>query len=414
MSRRVVVTGLGPISPVGIGKKAFWQALCEGKSGISEITLFDAIDFSSRIAGQVDDFDVMEYMDAKNARRMDRFAQFAVAASGLALEDATLEIDSSIADRVGVIVGSGIGGLQTMETQHKVLLEKGPKRVSPFLVPMMICDLAAGEISIAFRAKGPNICIVTACATSTHAIGEAFEIIKRGDADICIAGGSEAGITPLGVAGFCAARALSTQNDNPERASRPFDAERDGFVIGEGAGIVILETLEGASARGAHMYAEVVGFGMTGDAFHITAPDPTGQGAAHAMQYALKEANIAPSEVDYINAHGTSTVLNDELETDAIKHVFKDHATKLAVSSTKSMTGHLLGAAGGIEFIACAMAIETGRIPPTINYEHFDPQCDLYYVPNEAIERDVSVALSNSFGFGGHNAAIALRRLDRD
>lgn len=412
MSRRVVVTGLGPISPVGIGKEVYWKALCEGKSGIAEITFFEAGDYATRIAGEVNDFEVEDFLEPKISRRMDRFTQFAVAGSQLALDDARLEIDSSIADRVGVVVGSGIGGLLTMENQHKILLEKGPRRVSPFLVPMMICDLAAGEISIFFGAKGPNICIVTACATSSHSIGEAFEIIKRDDADICIAGGSEAGITPLGVAGFCAARALSTRNDEPQKASRPFDAERDGFVMGEGAGIVILETLEGALARGAHIYAEIVGFGMTGDAYHITAPDPTGQGAIGAMQYALDQAEISPSEVDYINAHGTSTLLNDELETMAIKEVFKDHAHEIAVSSTKSMTGHLLGAAGGIELIACAMAIETGIIPPTINYENLDPKCDLNYVPNKAMRKNVSIAVSNSFGFGGHNASLVIRRLE--
>ena len=410
MNRRVVITGLGPISPIGIGKETYWESLHQGKSGISEITFFDAADYSTRIAGEVNDFDVSAFIPPKSSRRMDRFTQFAVAASKLALDDANLKIESSIADRVGVVVGSGIGGLGTMEKQHKVLQEKGPRRVSPFLVPMMICDLAAGEVSIFFGARGPNICLVTACATSTHAIGEAYEIIKRGDADICIAGGSEAGITPLGVAGFCAARALSTRNEEPQRASRPFDAERDGFVIGEGAGIVILETLEGAKSRNAPIYAEVVGFGMTGDAYHITAPDPTSQGAVRAMQSALLEAGIEPSRVDYINAHGTSTPYNDEFETEAIKEVFKEHAHNLAISSTKSMTGHLLGAAGAIELIACAMAIETGIIPPTINYEKPDPKCDLFYVPNGSIERNISIAMSNSFGFGGHNATLVIKQ----
>lgn len=411
MARRVVITGLGPVSPVGTGKEEYWKALCEGKSGISEITAFDPTDYTSRIAGEVQDFEISDYIEPKKARRMDRFTHFAIAASKLALEDAGLEITPAIADQTGVIIGSGIGGLSTMETQHKVLQEKGPRRVSPFLVPMMICDLAAGEVSILVGAKGPNICIVTACATSTHAIGEAFEIIKRGEADICIAGGSEAGITPLGVAGFCSVRALSTRNEEPQRASRPFDAERDGFVIGEGAGIVVLETLEGAISRGAHIYAEVIGFGMTGDAYHITAPDPSGCGAARSMQNALDQANISPADVDYINAHGTSTAYNDEYETKAIKDVFKEHAYKIPISSTKSMTGHLLGAAGGIELIACAMAIETGIVPPTINYENFDPECDLSYVPNNAIEKNVSVAVSNSFGFGGHNAALVIREL---
>jgi len=412
MVRRIVITGLGPVSPVGTGKGEYWKALCEGKSGISEIKAFDTTDYPSRIAGEVQGFEISDYIEPKKARRMDRFTHFAIAASKLALEDAGLEITPAIADRTGVVIGSGIGGLSTMETQHKVLQEKGPRRVSPFLVPMMICDMAAGEVSILLGAKGPNVCIVTACATSTHAIGEAFEIIKRGEADICIAGGSEAGITPLGVAGFCSVRALSTRNEEPQRASRPFDAERDGFVIGEGAGIVVLETLEGAISRGAHIYAEVIGFGMTGDAYHITAPDPSGIGAARSMQQALDQANISPTEVDYINAHGTSTAYNDEYETKAIKDVFKGHAYKIPISSTKSMTGHLLGAAGGIELIACAMAIETGIVPPTINYENFDPECDLSYVPNNAIEKNVSVAVSNSFGFGGHNTALVIRELE--
>ena len=411
MSKRVVITGLGPVTPVGIGKERYWESLCQGRSGIRDISFFDASDYTTKFAGEVRDFDVSQFMSAKESRRMDRFTQFACSATKLALEDAKLEIDPSIAEQVGVVVGSGIGGLGTMEAQHKVMLEKGPRRVSPFLVPMMICDLAAGEISIMFGAKGPNICLVTACATSTHTIGDAFEIIKRGDAEICIAGGSEAGITPLGVAGFCAARALSTRKEEPERASRPFDLERDGFVISEGAGIVILESLENALERGAHIYAEVAGFGMTGDAYHITAPDPTGRGAMRAMQIALDKAGIPPNELDYINAHGTSTQYNDEFETMAIKEVFKEHAYELAISSTKSMTGHLLGAAGAVELIACALAIETGIIPPTINYENPDPKCDLYYVPNEAIKRQVSSAMSNSFGFGGHNATLVIRKL---
>jgi len=395
---------------VGIGKEAFWESLINGKSGIARITFFDVDDFSTQIAGEVKDFDPSKSIEVKEARRMDRFSQFAVAATKLALEDAELTIDDSIAERVGVIVGSGVGGLGTLEAQHKVLLEKGPRRVSPFLVPMMICNLAAGHVSIAFGAKGPNACTVTACASASHAIGDAYELIKRGAADICIAGGSEAAITPLSLAGFCAARALSTRNDEPTRASRPFDAERDGFVLGEGAGIVILETLESAEARGAHIYAEVVGYGMTGDAYHITAPSPQGEGAARAMQAALDEAGLEPSEVDYINAHGTSTPYNDEFETMAIKTVFCKHAYNLMVSSTKSMTGHLLGAAGGIEMIACALAIERGIIPPTINYEHPDSQCDLNYVPNIAIKKPVKVAMSNSLGFGGQNASLIIRK----
>lgn len=410
MERRVVITGLGPISPVGTGKKVFWQSLTEGKSGISKITHFDATDFSSQIAGEVSDFDPTDFVDAKRARRMDRFSQFAVGATSLALKDAGLTITEANAEKVGVIIGSGIGGLATLEEQHIVLLEKGPKKITPFLIPMMISNMAAGHVSIVFGAKGPNYCPVSACATSAHAIGEAFEIIKRGAAEICIAGGSEASITPLAMAGFCAARALSTRNDEPARASRPFDAKRDGFVMGEGAGVVIIETLESAQARGAHIYAEIIGYGMTSDAYHITAPSPEGEGAARAMKAALDEGNLEPSEVDYINAHGTSTPYNDEFETMAIKTVFGEHAYDLAVSSTKSMTGHLLGAAGGIELIVCALAIDTGIIPPTINYENPDPQCDLDYVPNASVKKPVKVALSNSLGFGGQNASLVIRK----
>lgn len=410
MERRVVITGLGPISPVGAGKKVFWQSLTEGKSGISKITHFDATDFSSQIAGEVSDFNPTDFVDAKRARRMDRFSQFAVGATSLALKDAGLTITEANAEKVGVIIGSGIGGLATLEEQHIVLLEKGPKKITPFLIPMMISNMAAGHVSIVFGAKGPNYCPVSACATSAHAIGEAFEIIKRGAAEICIAGGSEASITPLAMAGFCAARVLSTRNDEPARASRPFDAKRDGFVMGEGAGVVIIETLESAQARGAHIYAEIIGYGMTSDAYHITAPSPEGEGAARAMKAALDEGNLEPSEVDYINAHGTSTPYNDEFETMAIKTVFGEHAYDLAVSSTKSMTGHLLGAAGGIELIVCALAIDTGIIPPTINYENPDPQCDLDYVPNASVKKPVKVALSNSLGFGGQNASLVIRK----
>lgn len=411
MQRRVVITGLGPIAPVGIGKEAFWRSLIEGRSGITEISSFDASEFPSRIAGEVCDFDPAGFIEPREIKRMDRFCHFAVAATKLALEDAVLEIEPSMAEKVGVIVGVGVGGLKTLEEQHKVLLEKGPRKVSPFLVPMMICDLAAGYVSILTGAKGPNLCIVTACASSTHAIGEAYETIKRGAADICLTGGTEAGVTPLGVAGFCAARALSTRNDEPTKASRPFDAKRDGFVIAEGAGIVVLETLENALTRNAHVYAEIIGYGATGDAHHITAPAPDGEGAARAVQMALDEAGLPATAVDYINAHGTSTPYNDEFETTAIKKVFGKHAYELAISSTKSMTGHLLGATGAIELIACAMAIQTGVIPPTINLEYPDPLCDLNYTPNVAIKREVSVAMSNSFGFGGHNATLLIRKL---
>jgi len=410
VQRRIVITGLGPVTPIGIGKEAYWQSLVMGNSGISEITHFDASEYPTRIAGEIQDFDPTAFIEPKEAKRMDRFTQFAIAATKLALDDAKLKITPSIAERVGVVIGSGIGGLGTLEEQHKILLEKGPRRVSPYLIPMMICDLAAGQVSIFFGAKGPNTCVVTACAASTHAIGDAFEMIKRGITDICIAGGSEASITPLGISGFCACRALSRRNDEPTRASRPFDAQRDGFVMSEGAGIVILETLEGARSRGAHIYAEVVGYGLTGDAYHITAPSPTGEGAARSMQMALDEADLSPEQVDYINAHGTSTPYNDEFETMAIKKVFGKHAYELLVSSTKSMTGHLLGAAGAIELIACAMTIETGIVPPTINLEKPDPLCDLNYVPNIAVKSDVSIAMSNSLGFGGHNATLVIKR----
>lgn len=412
MNRRVVVTGLGTVSPVGIGKDDFWRALVAGESGISKITAFDARDFASQIAGEVKDFNIAAFIDNREARRMDRFSQFAIAASKLALEDSGLEIDSSNAERVGVIIGSGIGGLSTLEAQHEILLSKGPRRVSPFLVPMMICNMAAGQVSIVVGAKGPNSCTVTACASGGHAIGDAFELIKRGAADACVCGGSEACVTPIAVAGFSSMRALSTRNDEPQKASRPFDAKRDGFVIGEGAGIIILELLENALARGAHIYGEIVGYGMTGDAYHITAPSPEGEGAARAMEAALQEAQISPAEVDYINAHGTSTPYNDEFETMAIKKVFGEHAYRLAISSTKSETGHLLGAAGGIEMIACALALETSSIPPTINYEFPDPQCDLNYVPNVFLKKNVKAAMSNSLGFGGHNVSLVIKKFE--
>lgn len=412
MNRRVVVTGIGPITPIGIGKDTYWQSLVEGKSGIDKISLFDASEYPSQIAGEVRDFEPKNFIDEREIRRMDRFCHFAVAAAQLALEDAKLKITPEIANETGVIIGSGIGGLGTLEAQHKILLEKGVKRVSPFLVPMMICDLAAGYVSISTGAKGINLCTVTACASGTHAIGEAFEAIKRGAIDICITGGTEAGVTPLGVAGFCAARALSTRNDEPQKASRPFDAKRDGFVIAEGAGILILETLESALSRDAHIYGEIVGYGATGDAYHITSPSPDGEGAARAIQQALDEVGLIAEDIDYINAHGTSTQYNDEFETMAIKNIFGDHAYKLLVSSTKSMTGHALGAAGAFELIACALVIKNGIVPPTINLEYPDPLCDLNYVPNKAVKKEIKCAMSNSFGFGGHNAAIIIRQLD--
>ncbi len=362
-----------------------------------------------RIAAEVDDFDLSGLIDRKKLRHLDRFVQFAVAAAKEAIDDAALDI-GPVADRVGVIVGSGIGGLRTLEDQHKVLNERGPRRVNPFLIPMMIPDMAAGQISIFFGAKGPNYCPVSACASSTHAIGEAFETIHRGAADICISGGAEAPITPLGVAGFAAMRALSTRNDEPERASRPFDAGRDGFIIGEGAGIVILEELGSAQARGAKIYAEVVGYGSSADAFHITAPDESGSGAIRSMRMALDRAALAPKDIDYINAHGTSTEANDRIETMAVKETFGDHVNELRLSSIKSMTGHLLGAAGGIETVATALTIQNSLIPPTINYEEPDSNCDLNYVPNEPVSVPVDVAMSNSFGFGGHNATIILKK----
>lgn len=410
--RRVVITGLGAITPVGKDKDSFFAALIAGRSGIDTITNFDPTDYPSTIAGEVKDFDPTVLIDSKKVRHFDRFTQFAVFAADEAVKDAGLKIGPDNAERIGVIVGSGIGGLRTLEDQHQILLERGPRRVNPFLVPMMIPDMAAGQISIFLGAKGPNWCPVSACATSTHAIGEAVETIRRGAADICIAGGSEAPVTPLGVAGFCAARALSTRNDEPARASRPFDAERDGFVISEGSGIVILEALESAESRGARIYAEVIGYGASADAFHITSPDETGSGAARAMQIAIDGAGLTPPDIEYINAHGTSTQANDSLETLAIKRVFGEHAYDLSISSTKSMTGHLLGAAGGIELIASVLAIRHSKIPPTINLENADPLCDLNYIPNKAVAAEISVAMSSSFGFGGHNATVIVRKFE--
>ena len=407
---RVVVTGLGAISPLGIGTDQTWQALIAGKSGIGPVTAFDTTGFPSRIGGEVKGFDPMDFLDRKEARHMDRFAQFAVAAAKLALADAGLTISGEEAFRTGVIVGSGIGGMRTMEDQCRTFLERGPSRVSPFFIPMMIGDIAAGQISIAIGAKGPNSSVVTACASAAHSLADAFSLIQRGVADVMIGGGSEAAITGLAYAGFCATGALSTSNDEPQRASRPFDANRDGFVMGEGCGILILESLDHARVRGARIRAEMVGAGLTGDAYHITSPHPEGEGAARAMAEALRDAGLQPQEVDYLNAHGTSTEINDKVETTAIKQVFGDHAHRLAVSSTKSMTGHLLGAAGGLEAAICVLALENDLIPPTINYEHPDPVCDLDYVPNTARRAQVRVALSNSLGFGGHNACLAFKK----
>lgn len=407
--RRVVITGLGAVSPVGVGVEPTWDAIVAGRSGIAPITAFDASAYSTRIAGCVDGWDPTPWVDAKEARRLSRFQQFAVAAAQMAVDDAGLVIDEANAERVGVIVGSGIGGLQTMEEQKEILDEKGPGRVSPFLVPMMIVDLAAGHISIRLGAKGINYAPVSACATGNHAIGEAGEAIKRGDADVIVAGGFDCGVTPLGLAGFCAARSLSTRNDDPTGASRPFDADRDGFVMGEGGGIVVLEELEHARARGARIYAELAGYGASADAYHLTAPAPDGNGARRAMLAALERAGLNAQDVGYINAHGTSTELGDAAETGAIKAVFGADAPP--VSSTKSMTGHLLGGAGALEAVICTLALVHETLPPTINYTTPDPACDLDYVPNEARSARVDAVMSNSFGFGGHNATLLLRRV---
>lgn len=412
MSRRVVVTGMGVISPLGLDVPTLWENLCQGRSGVGPITLFDASGYETRIAAEVKGFDPLNYMDRKEARRNDRFVQFALAATREAVHQAGLKFDGIDADRVGVIVGSGIGGFTTLFQQFEVLQQKGPRAVSPFLVPMMISDMAAGQIAIVYGAKGINYCPTSACASSAHAIGEAFEAIRRGAADVVITGGSEAAVVPMAIAAFNAARALSTRNDEPERASRPFDALRDGFVMGEGGAILILEALEHALRRDAPILAEVVGYGATADANHITAPAPGGEGAARSMRLALAQAGLAPEEVDYLNAHGTSTPLNDVAETQAIKTVFGEHAYRLAISSTKSMVGHLLGAAGAIEAIACIQTILTGIIHPTINYEVPDPECDLDYVPNVARRAEVRVALSNSLGFGGHNVSLVFARYE--
>ena len=405
--RRVVVTGLGTLSPVGNTADEFWSSLVQGRSGVGMITKFDTAGYPTRIAGEVRNFDPLDFVDKKEARRLDPYLQYAVASSVLAVQDAALDTDKIDGSRFGVLIGSGIGGISTLLESHRNLIEKGPDRVSPFFIPMLIANMASGLVSIRFGAKGPNSAVVTACATGNHAIGDSFKIIQRADADVMIAGGSEAIIIPLTIAGFCSMKAMSTRNDEPAKAMRPFDATRDGFVCGEGAGIVVLESLEHALARDARIYAEIVGYGMTGDAHHMTAPDPEGSGAARAMTAAVRDAGLDVSAIGYINAHGTSTPYNDKFETLAIKRVFGDHARRLAVSSTKSMTGHLLGAAGGIEAIATVLALHHGVLPPTINYETPDPDCDLDYVPNQARKQDVEVALSNAFGFGGTNATLA-------
>lgn len=408
-NRRVVITGLGIVSPIGSTIQEAWANALSGQSGVKPMTRVNADDYPAKVAAEIRDFNPEDFLERKEARKMDRFTQFAVAASQMAVKDADLTIDESNAERIGVWVGSGIGGMETFEKQFQTFLDRGYRRVSPFFVPMMIPDMAAGQVSIYLGAKGVNSCTVTACATGTNSIGDAFKVIQRGDADAMITGGSEAPITQMSVAGFCANTALST-NPDPNTASRPFDANRDGFVMGEGAGIIVLEELEHAKKRGARIYAEVIGYGSTGDAHHITAPAPGGEGGVRAMKMAIEDSGVSPEEVDYINAHGTSTPYNDEFETAAIKSVFGEHAYKLAISSTKSMTGHLLGAAGGVEAIFTALTLKHGMIPPTINYETPDEKCDLDYVPNESRKRDVKVALSNSLGFGGHNATLAFKK----
>ena len=412
MSRRVVVTGVGLVSPVGIGTQTNWEALCNGVSGIGPITRFDASAFSTRFAGEVTNFDPLQWVEKKELKKMDIFIQFAIAASQFAMDDSKLEITPELAPRVGVFIASGIGGFTTIEREHRALLEGGPRKISPFFIPSAIINLAAGQVSIRFGAKGPNSATCTACTASAHAVGDAWEIIRRGTADAMIAGGSEAAICAMGVGGFAALRALSTRNDDPAHASRPFDKDRDGFVLGEGAGVLVLEELEFAKRRGAPIYAEMVGYGMSGDAYHITAPTEDGDGAYRVMKAAVESAGIRPEDVDYVNAHGTSTPHNDRIETIAIKRAFGDHAYKLAVSSTKSMTGHLLGAAGGLEAGITVLAVHHQRIPPTINLEEPDEGLDLDYVPKQARDTKIHYALSNSFGFGGTNGSLLFKRFE--
>ncbi len=406
MRRRVVVTGLGMVTPLGTGVEKNWEAVCAGKGGIRRIEKFDASPFPCRIAGEVPDFRPEDFMDKQQVRRFDVFVHFAVASARMAMEDSGLRIQPEQAHRVGCLTGSGLGGLAMLEHYHEVLLEKGPRRISPFFIPGIIANMAPGQIAIEFGAKGPNLSVETACAASTHAVGESYRLIREGMADAMITGGSEAVITPLALGGFCSMRALSTRNDEPERASRPFDLDRDGFIMGEGAGILILEALESALERGARIYAEVIGYGLSGDAYHVSAPDPEGEGAVNCMRMAIEDAGLSPEQVDYINAHGTSTKLNDDSETKAIKKVFGEYAYRLPISSTKSMTGHLLGGAGGVEAIYTVLTIKNGLMPPTVNYETPDPDCDLDYVPNTVREGVVRTALSNSFGFGGTNGAL--------
>jgi 3-oxoacyl-[acyl-carrier-protein] synthase II len=412
MKRRVAITGIGIISPVGNDVPTAWKNLTDGRGGIGPLTRFDASAFDTRIAGEVHDFDAGQFIDRKTLRHVDLFVQYAWVAAIEAMGTAGFSPETLDPDRFAVIIGSGIGGINTLVQQHEVLLNRGPSRVSPFFVPMMISDMASGQLSIAFGARGPNYCTVSACASGAHALGEAYRLIATDLADVVIAGGSESPLTPLALAGFCSMKALSTRNDDPEHASRPFDSERDGFVMSEGAGTLILEEWESARRRGAPILAEFVGYGSTADAYHMTAPEPSGEGAGRAMALALKDAGVAPEAIDYINAHGTSTQLNDKGETMAIRRVFGAHADRLAVSSTKSMTGHLLGAAGGVELAACVLALRDGVLPPTINYFKPDPECDLDYVPNEARRRKIRMALSNSFGFGGHNVSLIVKAVE--
>ncbi|MEM6613005.1 MAG: beta-ketoacyl-ACP synthase II [Cyanobacteria bacterium P01_C01_bin.72] len=409
-NKRVVITGLGAITPIGNNLADYWEGLLQGRNGVGAITLFDASQHACQIAAEVKGFDPHQYLDKKDAKRMDRFSQFGVCASKQALADAEFEINELNADRIGVLIGTGVGGLRTMEIQNENLLTKGPRKVSPFTIPMMISNMAAGLTAIHTGAKGPNSCTVTACAAGSHAIGDAFRLVQGGYTDAMLCGGAEAAITPLSFAGFCSAKAVSTRNEDPLHASRPFDRDRDGFVMGEGSGILLLEELEHALARGAKIYAEIVGYGMTCDAYHMTSPVPGGQGAAKAMEIALADGGLTPEQVSYINAHGTSTQANDSNETKAIKKVLGASVSQILVSSTKSMTGHLLGGSGGIEAVATAMAIANDRVPPTINLENPDPECDLDYVANSSREHQVNVALSNSFGFGGHNVTLALKK----
>ena len=415
MARRVVITGLGVVSPVGNTVKDFWSSLASGKGGAARLTAFDHTPFSCKIAAEVKDFDPSGYINAKDQRRLDPFVQFGLVAAKDAVTHSGLNLEKEDKNRIGVMVGSGIGGLHTIEREHAEYIKRGPEkgasRITPFLIPMLIVNMAAGQISISLGLKGPNSAVATACATGNHAIGDAYKIIQRNEAEIMLAGGAEGAITPMGFGGFCSLKALSLRNDEPEKASRPFDKERNGFLMAEGAGIIVLEEYEHARKRGADIYCEIIGYGMSADAYHMTAPDPSGDGARRCMQECLKSGGINTEDVDYINAHGTSTQLNDKIETLAIKKLFGNHAKKVAISSTKSMTGHMLGAAGGAEMIACAMAIKEGLIPPTINYEYPDPECDLDYVPNKARKQDIKTAITNSLGFGGHNATLAVRKI---